>query len=333
MFKHFTVLFFSLGLTLGFSPEVQAQDCSRPGTCRGDRVNPYPGYPGGVNPAPRPNRPPAYPGRVDPSPRPNRPPANPGRVNPRPIPNRPPAPPTRVNPYPNRPTNPGRVNPAPVPNRPTNPGRVNPAPRPPVNPGTSYRAPVRPMRPAPARRATDYRSETRWDYGRAHTNHNRYRHHDNWHRPNVRYTRVYHTPYYSVPRHNMVYYTPRDYYYHLSYRDIYWNQWIRVRINYNDGYHWYNNYPYFVYNGYRHRYSPVEYCDYELVDGYNNNTHTAFHGQSCQSAYDRCANLRDDLNYYAGDYRYFCSERFFDDPFSYDHWDFYDDFYTGAYAY
>lgn len=322
MLKPLALICFSLAMTWSFAPEVQAQDCSRPGTCRGR---------GNVNPRPPADRG----GRVNPAPRPNRPPANPGRVNPAPRPSRPPAPPTRVDPRPYRPpANPGRINPAPRPNRPpANPGRVDVNPRRPVNPGRGYNTPIRPRRPAPARPPTDYRRDTRWDYGRAQTYHNQYRHYDNWHRPNYRYTRVRHNPYYSVPRHTVTYYTPRDYYYHLSYRDIYWNQWIRVRINYNDGYYWHNNYPYFVYNGYRHRYSPVEYCDYELVDGWNNSTHTTYHGQTCQSAYDSCASLRDDLNYYAGDYRYFCSERFFDDPFSYDHWDFYDDFYSAQYSY
>jgi hypothetical protein len=75
--------------------------------------------------------------------------------------------------------------------------------------------------------------------------------------------------------------------------------------------------PFYVYNGYRHRYTPVEICDYELVDRHSHTTYRTFYGISCSTGYDRCADLRDDLNWYEYDDRYFCAERYYDDPYRY----------------
>lgn len=101
---------------------------------------------------------------------------------------------------------------------------------------------------------------------------------------------------------------------------------MRYGSNYNDGFSYIDSYPYFVYNGYRHRYSPYDSCNYELVDGYNNRTERVFSGRSCQSGYDACARERDEMNYRSYDDRFFCAERI-DNSRSYN-WDYNDDFYS-----
>lgn len=92
---------------------------------------------------------------------------------------------------------------------------------------------------------------------------------------------------------------------------VYRNRWVRWNDSRYDGVFWENDYPYLGYRGYRYRYSPVEYCDYELVDDYTDQVFDRFYGMTCQDAYDYCADLRDDLNYsepYGN--RYFCAEAY-----------------------
>lgn len=105
------------------------------------------------------------------------------------------------------------------------------------------------------------------------------------------------------------YRSPRDY--HVSVRRYHiYQDWIQepVEFYYNDGYWDFDNYPYYVDNGYRYRYSRVDQCQYDLVDG---NDYTVF-GRTdlvaCKTAYDRCAIARDTLNQGVGMERYFCAE-------------------------
>ena len=91
---------------------------------------------------------------------------------------------------------------------------------------------------------------------------------------------------------------------------VYAQKWLRVTLALANGYHYFNNYPYFVYNGYRHRYSNYDTCNYELVDAYTNTVHRTYHSYSCSVGYDLCADLRDDLNEYEWDNRYFCAEKY-----------------------
>jgi len=119
----------------------------------------------------------------------------------------------------------------------------------------------------------------------------------------------------------------RQYGYTLPYRYLYWDTWIRYRVTYPTGYYW-DNYPYYVYNGYMHRYSNVDRCDYELVDGHTNTTVSTFHNYYCSTGYDVCSQMRDQYNSSSSSYRYFCSERFDkDDNYSYN-WDMNDSFYS-----
>lgn len=130
-------------------------------------------------------------------------------------------------------------------------------------------------------------------------------------RTTTRTYRTYrHTPYRDHVRHNRRWYNTRDY--HRTIRPIYVynNRWLRVRVTYNDGYWYGSDYPYFIYNGYRHRYSSFDTCNYELVDSYSDSVQRTFYSYSCSTGYDLCADLRDDLNYYENNYRYFCAERY-----------------------
>ncbi len=81
-----------------------------------------------------------------------------------------------------------------------------------------------------------------------------------------------------------------------------------------------------MYNGFQYRYSDQDVCNYELVDGATNRTLDTFYGQYCNVGYDRCAMARDNANYQAGEYRYFCAERI-DQDGDYD-WDYNDDYYS-----
>ena len=125
-----------------------------------------------------------------------------------------------------------------------------------------------------------------------------------------RYRQYRHRRYVQRYRHSTRYYSPYDYYNTVPRRYFYNNTWLRFYVGYSyvDGYIQFAGYPYFVYNGYRHRYSAYDNCNYDLVDGYNNRIEARFYGMSCMDSYDRCAELRDDYNWYDEDYRYFCSE-------------------------
>ncbi|WP_127716648.1 hypothetical protein [Halobacteriovorax sp. HLS] len=159
---------------------------------------------------------------------------------------------------------------------------------------------------------------------RAHRN---YRHRPNWNSRNTRYTRYHHAPYRYDRTHHRRWSTNRSYHRTIPYRDIYWNNWLRVRVTWTNGYYWWDDYPWYSYNGYRHRYSRIDYCNYELVDGYNNTVERRFYNYTCNTGYDLCADLRDNLNSYEYGYRYFCSEKLDGDYTEYGY-DYNDDFYS-----
>lgn len=178
------------------------------------------------------------------------------------------------------------------------------------------------------RRDNDYR---RPRHDRRVDRHRTYRHRPNWRNPGRTYYRYNHTPRRDRYNHRRRYSRRYDYHRTIPYRYIYWDRWVRYRADYGNGYVLIDGYPFFVYNGYRHRYSSFDYCDFDLVDGYNNTVERTFYGYTCQQAYDYCAELRDDLNFRRYDYRYFCSENL---DFSYgqfDHWVYEDDFYYDVY--
>ena len=223
---------------------------------------------------------------------------------------------------PNRPDN-GGVNRPNRPNRPGN-GHVN-RPHRPNRPDYS--------RPNPRRDRDRYRRPVRrttWDVSWGWRRHTRHAHRPLWWLPSVTYTHYSHVPYrYNAHHHNR---WAQSMYYHYSipYNYVYWNTWVRVRHQRTNGYYWHDGYPYYIYNGYRHRYSQTDRCDYELVDGRNNTTERTFHTYSCSVGYDMCSDLRDRMNQYESNYRYFCSEKFSRDNNHNYNWDYSNDFWSDA---
>lgn len=162
--------------------------------------------------------------------------------------------------------------------------------------------------------------------------HRSYRHRPNWNRRNYVYARNTHRPQRYDRSHHRRWNTNRSYHRSVPYRDIYWNRWLRVRVTWNNGYNWNNNYPWYTYNGYGHRYSRVDYCNYELVDGYNNSVERTYYNYTCNTGYDMCADLRDNLNSYERGYRYFCSEKLEGTHTDYNY-NYNDDFYSDVASY
>jgi len=78
-----------------------------------------------------------------------------------------------------------------------------------------------------------------------------------------------------------------------------------------------DNYPYYVFNSYRYRYSQIDFCNYQLVDSWNHQVVTQYWNQQCNIGYDNCSFERDRLNTQMGEYRYFCSETFRDESYDY----------------
>jgi len=128
--------------------------------------------------------------------------------------------------------------------------------------------------------------------------------------PRRRYSRYRHRPYRRWRSHHSRWYYPYYYYNSIPYHYVWWNYWVRYPYQYPDGYIWHSSYPYFAYNGYLHRYSNVDICNYELVDATSKQTVESYHGQICNVGYDICAQQRDEMNYQSSNYRYFCSERY-----------------------
>lgn len=85
--------------------------------------------------------------------------------------------------------------------------------------------------------------------------------------------------------------------------------WVMYPTLRSNGF-FYHNYPYFVFNGYQHRYSAFDYCNYELVDGFDDYVVESFGSRICSVGYDMCADARDDLNYYESSNRYYCAESY-----------------------
>ena len=131
-----------------------------------------------------------------------------------------------------------------------------------------------------------------------------------------------HKPYTKTNYVQQVFYnTPINYYYTIPPRFIYRGIWIRYYFVYNNGFCFFNGYPYYVYHNHLHRYSHTDPGSYDLVDSVTDKVYATFYGFSLKQSYDRCADLRDRLNGDEGFYRYFCAERFvYDANHNYD-WD------------
>lgn len=199
-------------------------------------------------------------------------------------------------------------------------------PRPNVNRPRPNRPRPTVSRPRPNGPRHDYRTGPRRDR----SDYRRLQHRPLWWLASTTFSSYTHVPYRRAVNHHNRWSRSMSYHYTLPYSNIYWDRWVRVRHQRNNGYFNYNNYPYFVYNGYRHRYSRTDNCNYELVDGYNNDTERNFSTYSCSTGYDLCADVRDQMNRYESGYRYFCSEKFNKDSNYNYNWNYSDDFWSDA---
>src|SRR5690606_2314260 len=116
----------------------------------------------------------------------------------------------------------------------------------PVRPARSVR-PARPMRPhmAPSR---------------VHPQRNHYGHVRNHPAPgyrNIPYRRYHHTPWRNTFNHAVRFHRPAHYYGHVRahYSNYLYLNWIYYPAAFANGHRLIEGYPYYVYNGYRHRYS------------------------------------------------------------------------------
>jgi hypothetical protein len=128
---------------------------------------------------------------------------------------------------------------------------------------------------------------------------------------NRRYTPYRHQSRRNVLRHaNRRYQRSSNYFnYMRSFNTNYiYRNWLMFPSTRANGYHVNNNYPFFVYNGYQHRYSTMDTCDYQLIDKNNDQVVDTFYNQTCSYGYDSCSVQRDQLNEYEYENRYFCAE-------------------------
>ena len=193
--------------------------------------------------------------------------------------------------------------------RPTRP-TTGPSTRPGTRPGTGGRVVVRPPQ-RPVRRVNPYRPN-RNNYGTR-----------NYHSPYGYRTRAY-SPYRHMPVartfvHSRRYSTPYNYFRYVRdyYRDYVYLNWIFYPSMRSNGYYQVDGYPYYVFNGYRNRYSEYDSCNYQLVDQNNHQVIRTYWNQSCYNGYNSCAYERDMMNEREWDNRYFCAETFRDNGYDF----------------
>lgn len=137
-----------------------------------------------------------------------------------------------------------------------------------------------------------------------------------YHRPfgyrPVPYRRYVHAPWVNPYRHSVRWHRPFHYYSYLrsTYANYLYLNWIYYPAAFANGYRLIDGYPYYVYNGYRHRYSNFDQCNYQLIDTYTHSVQQSFWGYTCSQGYDACALQRDNRNYSFNNFRYSCVETF-----------------------
>jgi len=78
----------------------------------------------------------------------------------------------------------------------------------------------------------------------------------------------------------------------------------------NNSFNFIDGYPYWVMNGYMHRYSSTDSCNYQLIDKYSMRVVESYWNKTCSVGYDKCSELRSNLNYLENSYRFTCAETF-----------------------
>ncbi len=138
----------------------------------------------------------------------------------------------------------------------------------------------------------------------------------------LKFKKYHHKPLKKLPNQQQIYYeSPVYYHYTIHPVFLYRGIWIRYYFIHDNGFLFYNGYPYYVYNNHLHRYSFTDSGYYDLVDRLSDEVYATFYGRNLKESYDRAAQVRDILNNEAGYYRYFCAERFEYDPDYYYGWD------------
>ena len=115
------------------------------------------------------------------------------------------------------------------------------------------------------------------------------------------------------------YQTRFDYFHFLRQqhrRSIYLN-WVLFPSSRVNGYVYIDQYPYYVHNGYRHRYSYEDSCQYQLIDSFTHEVVSYHFPRICSQGYDACALERDSYNARERENRYFCAETVRDDDYDY----------------
>lgn len=130
----------------------------------------------------------------------------------------------------------------------------------------------------------------------------------------VPYIQKKHKPQQHSYHHTVHYYHPIQYHYLVPPMYLYRGVWVRWWVDYPNGFVIYDDYPYYVWNGYLHRYSSTDEGSYDVVDSFTDTVYATFYGENTRQAYDRAAEMRDILNYREKAERYFCAERFEYDP-------------------
>lgn len=154
-------------------------------------------------------------------------------------------------------------------------------------------------------------------------------------RPNRQYygSAEYHSPYhyrqyeFSVYNHSASVrvttrhrrYSNSNYYVRVrnKNRNYIYIHWYYYPTSKQNGYYTFRGYPYYVHYGYRHRYSSIDQCNYQLIDKYDHKVIASFYNMSCKEGYDSCAILRDSKNNQEREFRYSCAETFRDDSYDF----------------
>lgn len=129
------------------------------------------------------------------------------------------------------------------------------------------------------------------------------------------YQRYFHKPIRQGFKHAHGFKRPIHYFNYINqnHRRALYNHWVLYTTPHTNGFYIFNNYPYFVYDGYQHRYSSYDVCHYQLFDNRTDEVELSFWNQSCQVGYDQCAMYRDNFNELMWENRYSCAENIVDE--------------------
>ncbi len=158
-----------------------------------------------------------------------------------------------------------------------------------------------------------------------------------YHRPyghsHINVTTVHrHVAYHQIHHHRIVI-LPYIYYTHLysNARSCYYYDWLYCYTSRVNGYHIIDDYPFYVYNGYYHRYSDSDSCNYQLVDSYTRRVVKSYWNLSCRRSYDQCAMERDFWNFKEFSNRFSCAETYRAQNYGYFNSFNESDYYVGGY--